>query len=166
MNRIKELRKEKKITQKTLSEHLGIPYRTLQNWENGTRQIKQDKAEILADFFGVSTAYLLGLSERRLSDEDVKKVQALEKKALTFSHEDFLNEIEFFRDNIVPSAEISNFFNTFSNLTYIVMDRDLLFGLTKAESEAIKSILLSTQQMEKHLNTMNSILNNKINKQK
>ena len=35
MNRLKELRKEKKLTQKELAEETDIPYRTLQRWENG-----------------------------------------------------------------------------------------------------------------------------------
>lgn len=59
MTRLKELRKEKKLTQKELAEETDIPYRTLQRWENGESQIKPEKAEKLADFFGVSVGYLL-----------------------------------------------------------------------------------------------------------
>lgn len=64
MNRLKELRKEKKLTQKELAEETDIPYRTLQRWENGESQIKPDKAKQLADFFGVSVGYLLGYSDK------------------------------------------------------------------------------------------------------
>lgn len=32
---MKELRKRTGMTQKQFAEHFGIPYRTLQNWENG-----------------------------------------------------------------------------------------------------------------------------------
>lgn len=60
MNRLKELRQEKKLSQKELAKTIGVHYRTLQNWENGESQIKPDKAEKLADFFGVSVGYLLG----------------------------------------------------------------------------------------------------------
>lgn len=60
MNRLKELRKEKKLSQKELAQELGIHYRTLQNWENNETQIKPDKAQALADYFGVSVGYLLG----------------------------------------------------------------------------------------------------------
>lgn len=63
MNRLKELRKEKKLTQKELAEKTDIPYRTLQRWENGESQIKPDKAQKLADFFGVSIAHLLGYDD-------------------------------------------------------------------------------------------------------
>lgn len=63
MNRLKELRKEKGLSQVTFSKEIGIPLRTLQSWENGESQIKPDKAQALADHFGVSVGYLLGYEE-------------------------------------------------------------------------------------------------------
>ena len=68
MNRLKELRKEKKITQKELADNLGISKRTLGYWENGERQIKPDKAPALADYFGVSVGYLLGYEVNNKTD--------------------------------------------------------------------------------------------------
>lgn len=71
MNKLKELRQEKKLSQKELAKKIGVHYRTLQNWENGESQIKPDKAQALADYFGVSVGYLLGYSEnpQRYDDE-------------------------------------------------------------------------------------------------
>lgn len=63
MNRLKELRRQKKQTQKELGLELEIPLRTLQSWENGESQIKPEKAQQLADYFGVSVGYLLGYNE-------------------------------------------------------------------------------------------------------
>lgn len=63
MNRLKELRQEKKLSQKELAENIGVHYRTLQNWENGESQIKPEKAQQLADFFGVPVGYLLGYND-------------------------------------------------------------------------------------------------------
>nr|DAT34541.1 MAG TPA: Repressor protein CI [Caudoviricetes sp.] len=60
MNRLKELRKGKKLTQVEFSKEIKIPYRTIQSWENGESQIKPDKAQQLAEYFGVSVGYLLG----------------------------------------------------------------------------------------------------------
>ena len=60
MNRLKELRQEKKLSQKELAENIGVHYRTLQNWEKGERQIKPEKAQQLADIFGESVGYILG----------------------------------------------------------------------------------------------------------
>ena len=74
MNRLKELRKEKKLTQKELAEETDIPYRTLQRWENGESQIKPEKAEKLADYFGVSVGYLLGYD-----DNDINQMNRLKE---------------------------------------------------------------------------------------
>ena len=83
MNRLKDLRKEKKLTQKELAEETDIPYRTLQRWENGESQIKPEKAEKLANFFGVSIAHLLGYEDDDFKNEtDIKAAvldEALEK---------------------------------------------------------------------------------------
>ena len=64
MNRLKELRKEKDLSQQALANELGISKRTLAYWESGESQIKPDKAQQLADFFGVSVGYLLGYSDK------------------------------------------------------------------------------------------------------
>ncbi len=74
MNRLKELRQEKNLSQKELAEDIGVHYRTLQNWENGESQIKPDKAQTLAEYFGVSVGYVLGY--------DGLKNQILETEAL------------------------------------------------------------------------------------
>ena len=63
MNRLKKLRQEKKLSQKELAENIGVHYRTLQNWENEESQIKPEKAQQLADYFGVSVGYLLGYND-------------------------------------------------------------------------------------------------------
>lgn len=65
MNRLKELRQEKGLSQQALGKEIGVSYRTIQNWENGVNSIKQDKAQTLANFFGVHIGYLLGYSLSR-----------------------------------------------------------------------------------------------------
>lgn len=63
MNRLKELRKEKNLTQQELADYMQVTRRGYQKWENGESQIKPDKAEKLTDFFGVSVGYLLGYDD-------------------------------------------------------------------------------------------------------
>ncbi|HEP1523027.1 TPA: helix-turn-helix transcriptional regulator [Streptococcus pyogenes] len=63
MNRLKELRKEKKVSQKEIADFLGISEKTISRWENSENTIKSDKAQKLADFFEVSVKYLLGYSD-------------------------------------------------------------------------------------------------------
>lgn len=71
MNRLKELRKEKGLTQAELAHGIGTTKLTVSNWENEKHVIKSDKAQALADFFGVSVGYLLGYSDfRTWAEED------------------------------------------------------------------------------------------------
>lgn len=60
MNRLKQLRKSKGMTQLELANFIGMTRRGYQKWENGESQIKPDKAQLLADYFGVSIPYLVG----------------------------------------------------------------------------------------------------------
>ena len=69
MNRLKELRQKNELSQKEIAETLGFSLRSFQRMENGESQIKPEKAQMLADFFGVSVGYLLGYSEYRDSQE-------------------------------------------------------------------------------------------------
>ena len=65
MNRLKELRQEKKLSQKAIAEMLAVNEKTVSRWENEESQIKPEKAKQLADFFGVSVAYLLNYSNSK-----------------------------------------------------------------------------------------------------
>lgn len=60
MNRLKQLRKEYQLTQKELADIIEVSKITILRWENGERQIKDEKAKLLANYFEVSIAYLLG----------------------------------------------------------------------------------------------------------
>ncbi len=71
MNRLKELRKEKGLTQKNLSKEIGIPLRTIQNWENGGSSIKSDRLKKLCEIFDVDVPYLLGYSSVK-NEADIK----------------------------------------------------------------------------------------------
>ena len=62
MNRLKELRKQKGLTQQELADEISVSKITILRWENEERQIKTEKAQQLADYFGVSVGYLLGFS--------------------------------------------------------------------------------------------------------
>ncbi len=81
MNRIRELREDRDLRQIDIAEKTGIDQKTISNYETG-KTLPDSYAIIrLADFFGVTCDYLLGVSERDLKDttavidelEDVKK---------------------------------------------------------------------------------------------
>lgn len=61
MNKLKQLRKKKRLTLMNLSKELGLPDSILSQYENGKRQISIGKAKKIAEYFGVTVGYLLGL---------------------------------------------------------------------------------------------------------
>lgn len=71
MNRLKELRQKKGDTQEVVAKAMGVTRRGYQKWENEESQIKPEKAQQLADYFGVSIGSLLGYDEfpKELIDE-------------------------------------------------------------------------------------------------
>lgn len=125
-NRIKTLRQEHGKTQEQLANEIGVKKLTISRWENAENvSLKQDKAQQLADIFGVSVSYLLGyednfiktvkeLSQKDGSDEsffkafrayyELKMADGTEN-LLTLKGEDFLNR---YREEILKSL-IPNF---------------------------------------------------------
>jgi len=61
--RLKELRIEKKLSQKELALALSVSQRSISSWETGFRQPDFESLEKIAKFFGVSADYLLGLTD-------------------------------------------------------------------------------------------------------
>lgn len=61
--RLKELREESKLTQKEVADAVGGTQSNLAKWEKEKIQPAADMVIKLADFFGVSTDYLLGRSD-------------------------------------------------------------------------------------------------------
>lgn len=59
MNRIKELREERGLTVRKLSELIGIQYQSINRYENEVRDISTDLLKVFASFFEVSIDYLL-----------------------------------------------------------------------------------------------------------
>jgi len=59
-DRLKELRKQKNLSQKALGEIIGLSRRGVQNYELGTNKPTSDVLSKLADYFDVSVDYLLG----------------------------------------------------------------------------------------------------------
>lgn len=60
MEKLRELRKNKKITMKELGNQLNLAESTISLYETGAREPDNDTLKKIADFFGVSIDYLLG----------------------------------------------------------------------------------------------------------
>ena len=63
-NKLKSLRISKDMTQVKLAEKLGVKKQSISNWENGNIMPSVEMLEKIADFFSVSTDYLLDRAAR------------------------------------------------------------------------------------------------------
>ena len=62
-NRLELLMQKNNYTLKKLSDDTGIPITTLSGYKKNLRTPKKENAQILAEYFGVSIPYLLGLDD-------------------------------------------------------------------------------------------------------
>lgn len=67
--KLRELRNEKNVTQQNMADYLGMKLRSYQyyeqEYESGGHRPDYETLVALADYFGVTTDYLLGRSDRR-----------------------------------------------------------------------------------------------------
>lgn len=61
MNKLRYLREQKNLSLVEVAEKIGVSKLTVLKWEHGTSKISIGKAKKLAEYFGVSVGYLLGL---------------------------------------------------------------------------------------------------------
>lgn len=87
MNRIRDLREDRDLRQSDVADATGIDQKTISNYETGKTNPDSFAIIKLAEFFGVSTDYLLGvektdsdsLSAAQAKLEDIKRrVEELE----------------------------------------------------------------------------------------
>ncbi len=160
MNRLKELRKEKSLSQVAFSKEIGIPLRTLQSWENGESQIKPDKAQALAEHFGVSVGYLLGyedlLDQLEEVDAELAKGMALSKNlsmAASSSYDELFENILELLKKLKEVAEVTQVdSNTLIEVIKTLEDHleDLDDSMKKIMTAQIKYIEL--QNLKRKLN--------------
>ncbi len=116
MNRLKELRQEKKLTQKELADKINVSKITVLRLENGESQIKPDKAQKLADFFGVSIAQLLGYD-----DND------FEKQIRIDTLNDILNKMHTAYVSLLEKTDKEAFWAGFQTAELIVQTQKIIF---------------------------------------
>ena len=70
--RLLQLRTEKRLSQSKLAKQIGISPATIGYYENGDRLPDIDIAARIASFFGVTADYLLGFSNARTTERNMK----------------------------------------------------------------------------------------------
>ncbi|EAH3944901.1 XRE family transcriptional regulator [Listeria monocytogenes] len=105
--RLSELRKKKGFSQYKLADELGFSRGQVANYEQGTREPDYQTLLKIAEFFNVSTDYLLGRDDNNLADtiaahidsnateEDIKEILAyIEEKRKEHANEKEINITE------------------------------------------------------------------------
>lgn len=82
--RLKELRKEKKLTQKQLADILFIDKSSICKYETGVNYPENRFLKQMADFFDVSTDYLLGRTEKRNNETSKESIEKANDILSTF----------------------------------------------------------------------------------
>lgn len=135
MNRLKELRKRDKITQVAFAKDNGIPLRTLQSWENGESQIKPEKAQQLADIFGVSVGYLLGFNIDDVTEDEINFHNNVMER---MNKEAFVRFLDFITlsDLVLSDKQIEMIFYQLQDLSELNSD----YRYTETDVEKLKSM--------------------------
>lgn len=94
--RLKQLRKEKKVTQQDVANYLGITRPAYTAYEKGNRNPDYDLLNKLAKYFNVTTDYLLGSNSNEPDNSQKPELTPYQQEVL-----DFFNSREdlFFHDH-------------------------------------------------------------------
>lgn len=145
MNRLRELRKEKKLTLKEVSSqleqnNLKISPDALAKYERGDREPKLETWQKLADFFGVSVSYLQGIGTIRdpeanintLKDELYKKISSnISNKLLLFNGKKLNSQAKEELTNITVEKFVNIFDAVIKNVDMGTYLKDRYVSLAK-----------------------------------
>ena len=148
MNRLKELRKKRKLTQQQLAEYIGVTKRTIVAWAREERDIKPQTSRELASFFGVSIGYLLGFTdiEQQYDDENILEFNdefvfgtTSQKRKKDEYNRDLSLFIEFLRKTkiVISDSQINQLFS--------LLDCMNIFSDSSIISEFISSSILEEE---------------------
>lgn len=68
--RLVQIREQHGYSRKRLADELGKPYPTITKYENGTREPGHEYLMLIAEKFGVTVDYILGLEKEKAPSED------------------------------------------------------------------------------------------------
>ena len=99
MNRLRFLRNEKGESLEKIADYLSVTMQTISNYETGKRDMTPDTILKLSEYFGVSTDYLLGKSDIRNPEEQIKNEFqfAYHKETEGLSEEEIKEALEFYK---------------------------------------------------------------------
>jgi transcriptional regulator with XRE-family HTH domain len=159
LNRITGIRKAKKISQKEISESLGISQAAYAKFESGN-SITVDRLYKIAEFLGVSINEIIDIGPTKLN-EDLNESLILEIESLKKQNENLIKDSQKDEQIIDLHKQLhSRLKNTildtyFSAMTFISFDilkqfendeqKDLIFGILYGLTEEFKKELIENE---------------------
>lgn len=95
MNRLRFLRTEKGESLEKIARYLNVTIQTISNYENEKRDMTPETILKLAEYFNVSTDYLLGKTDIRNIEEDFKFAYHKETEGL--SEDEIKEALDFYK---------------------------------------------------------------------
>lgn len=159
-NRIKELRKEKGLSQKEFAKAFNefskdneniksISYATVSRWENGENEPKLETWIKLADFFDVPVSYLQGLSDHNYNNSTENTRSFLERnpnfaplpKGTTLDDVDFSKGIQLVSANDVNLQMRDSTLKQFQKLASIFLSKNDANNWTELREDQRKKLI-------------------------
>ncbi len=107
--RLKELRKEKRITQEKLADIIGVERSSVGKYEGKSKTIPSDDVKYrIAEYFGVSVDYLMGYSDIRNPSELRESLSHIESSliaAFRSLNEEGQGKLIDYADDLVQSGK-------------------------------------------------------------
>lgn len=99
MNRLRALRLEKNESLEKIAKYLNVTVQTISNYETGKRDMTPDTIIKLANYYDVSTDYLLGKSDIRNYDKDEQEFRfAYHKEMEGLTDEEIVDALRFYKE--------------------------------------------------------------------
>lgn len=160
--KLSSLRREKQISQKTAADELGISQALLSHYEKGIRECNLDFLVKAANYYNVSTDYLLGKTETKNSSNSELEEIELESDS-QIKDVTILRSILYLKNESEKDININNFFVDFFTLSIkkylsIVNDNNYdILPIIDSVQNSMKSASLSTiNSLPAHIETLNS----------
>jgi len=136
MNRIRELRKKKELTQKELAKHLQIADSTLSYWEMGKYEPDSNALLMLSRFFNVPIDYILGGDFTRW-EMDGDSILTLDLvPTVSTSSDIYVSEAKMSYKKTMQSTTVPKEANNLQ-LANVAFDRNEFADLTQSEIEML-----------------------------
>lgn len=140
--RIVSLREEKGETQQGLADAIGITRQSLSRYEIAARTINIEVLGTLAQHFGVSADYLLGLSDVKSTEQDIQTacgVTQLSEKAVKMLKDNAGYKDAFYKNNLLPilnaMLETKDFYRIIDSMNTIIASQKKITVNTKVKTK-------------------------------